>query len=284
MKKILLTGKNGFLGRNLLYSLQQKYNIYAPSREELDVRNSHAVESILKQGSFDAVIHLANPNPTKNPLHDNSASMLSDSLRIFLNFARCSDLFGKMVYFGSGAELDKSRDLHMVNESLFGTSIPNDTYGFGKFVMQEVAQNYSNIYNLRLFACYGPTDHESKFITHAIHCCQNNKAVTIRQNCMFDYLYVMDVLPYLTFILDMNPKYNTYNCCSGSQYSLKEIGEEVCRQMENQLPIMIFEDGWNKEYTASNQRFLNEVNGVFSPLPLKDGIARQIEWLRSHQL
>ena len=42
-KRILFTGGTGFIGRNLLPDLRGKYQVEAPRRQELDLKDSEAV-------------------------------------------------------------------------------------------------------------------------------------------------------------------------------------------------------------------------------------------------
>ena len=58
MKKILLTGSGGFIGKNILESyLSKQYVICAPRSKELDLLDTEAVDSYFKDKNFDAVIH-----------------------------------------------------------------------------------------------------------------------------------------------------------------------------------------------------------------------------------
>lgn len=272
------------MGRNILSNLQELYLVDAPGRSELDLRSTKDVLSYMRGKSYDAIIHMANPNPTKNKEHDKQSDMLQDSLQVFLNLSQCAEYCEKLVYLGSGAEFDKRLDMISITEESFGRSIPTDVYGFGKYVMQEIARSRPNIYNLRLFACYGPTDHESKFITHAIHCCQENRPVTIRQNCWFDYIHVYDLPKFLCFMVDNDLEYHDYNCCSGERHTLEQIAGMVCEQMGSKQEIQILQEGWNKEYTASNARFLKEYGKDLDLIFLEKGIEIQIDWQRGHDL
>lgn len=58
--QILLTGGHGFLGRHLQVALAHVgYQVWAPTRQQLDFRDRLAVQSYFKAHSFDACIHAA---------------------------------------------------------------------------------------------------------------------------------------------------------------------------------------------------------------------------------
>lgn len=277
MKKVLLTGASGFVGKNILPLLREKYEVHSPSRQDLELRNSEEVYNYLKTGKFDVVLHSANPNPVKNAKADHPNKMFEDSLRIFMNFQNVASLYEKLIYLGSGAEYDKRYEIASVSEDKLGQHLPEDDYGLAKYIMNSLATNSENIYNLRIFACYGPYDHESKFITHAINCCLKNEPVTIRQDCWFDYMHVFDVAKVAEWFIDSEPMYHDYNCCSGKKVLLSEIAAEVCWQMGSVKGIRLLNKGLNREYTADNSRLLNEMQEM-EFISLKKGIASQIEW------
>lgn len=281
MKKILFTGGTGFIGKNVLPFLKNKYEIVAPARQDLELRDTEAVYQYIRKGQFDVILHSANPNPVKNSMADEQAKMFEDSMRVFMNLYRLRDDYGKLVYLGSGAELDKGKDLCRVKEEEIGQTLPADMYGFSKYLMNELAKQADNVYNMRLFACYGPYDHESKFITHVIRCCIKIQEVTIRQNCYFDYMHVYDFAKIIDWFIDNTPKYKDYNICSGSRYSLLEIAQKVCYQMGNDKPVRLLSGGLNREYTADNSRLLNEMKNM-KFISIDEGIAMQIKWEKEH--
>lgn len=278
MKKILLTGGSGFVGKNVISILAKNYQVVAPSRKELDLRNTKAVSTYVKDGGFDIIIHSANPNPVKSSEYDRDSKMFEDSMRIFMNFYNMQDWCEKILYLGSGAEYDKSQNIINIKETEVGRSIPEDVYGCSKYIMNELARKSKNIFNLRLFACYGPYDHNTKFITHVIRCCLAKKSITMRQNCYFDYLHVYDVARVMIYTIEHDMKYHDYNIASGECISLMDIAEEVKRQLSCEEKIIIENDGWNNEYTACIERLEDECHLKKGFLTLEEGIAMQIKY------
>ena len=114
--RILLTGGTGFIGRNILPILQKSAEVDAPSRGELDTVSEESVRSYFAGRTYDVVIHAANSNPFRNPGCDSRENMLDASLRGFMNLLGQKGRYGRMLYFGSGAEYDKRFDIVMAKE------------------------------------------------------------------------------------------------------------------------------------------------------------------------
>ena len=138
--KILITGTNGFIGRNLKEYFQERYNdIHCPKRGELDLVNSQAVYDYLTKNAFDVVMHCAV-----------TLTSVEQNLKMYFNIERCSGSFGKMLCIGSGAEYDMNNYIPKMKEEYFGKHIPSDIYGFSKYVIaKDIESKYRNIYNLR---------------------------------------------------------------------------------------------------------------------------------------
>ena len=181
-KRVLLTGGSGFIGRNISPYLKEICELYAPRRTELNLLDENAVREYILNNKIEIVIHSANPNPVKNNL-DKQETMFEDSIRVFMNLFRAQDCYERMYTLGSGAEYDKSKEIQLISEEDEERSIPYDSYGLAKFTINQLIKSSDKQCNLKIFACYGPTDHSSKFITHCINCCLENKDITIRQNC-----------------------------------------------------------------------------------------------------
>ena len=70
MKNVLLTGGTGFIGRNIKPILEEKVNLFAPTRNELNLKSECDVREYIKRNKINVIIHSANPNPVKNSLDE----------------------------------------------------------------------------------------------------------------------------------------------------------------------------------------------------------------------
>lgn len=276
--KVLVTGGSGFVGRNIVPILERTNNLLVPTRAELDLLDADAVKDYIEQNDVSLVLHLANPNPVKNPQADGQLNMFDASLRSFMNIFRLRGECSRILYLGSGAEYDKRREIQMISEEKILQSAPIDSYGEAKFIMNSLAQGTDNVVNLRLFACYGPYDHDSKFITHCIRSVLLERDITIRQDCRFDYLHVFDLGKTIDYFLHNDPQERDYNIASGQPVLLSEIAQMVLDLMGSDLQIHVLNPGLNREYTASVDRLQSETGLPERFMPLEEGIRSQIEF------
>lgn len=282
MKNILLLGSNGFIGRNLkeylsLYS--EEYTVSTPSRSELNLINEQEVFCFLKNNYFDVVIHAAVFNPLR--IHENKVyDELDADLRMFFNFEKHSSMFGKMLYFGSGAEFDKSMPVNKVSEDTSKHFIPHNDYGLAKYIIGRHIENSNNIYNLRIFGLFGKYENwKTTFISGA--CCKALKGlpITIRQNVWFDYLYIDDFCKIVKYFIDAEPHAHTYNVTTGIKRDLVTIANDVIKLCKADVPIYICKDGLANEYTSDNTRLLTELGG-FEFTAWEQCISKLIEYYK----
>lgn len=280
MKRILLTGGNGFIGRNIREKLDKEYTIFSPSSQELDLLERQEVTRYLQENKISDVIHSAVYTPKrrqKNPDADFSANM-----RMFFHLAEHAFDLDKIIYFGSGAEFDKSFPISQATEQNFGRSIPllND-YGLSKYIMNLYTRQSSNIYNLRLFGIYGPyEDWKTCFISNL--CCKAiyGSPLTIRQECIFDFLYIDDLMQPIQNLLESTPKYRDYNLCSGESVRLTKIAQLVRYISGKNLEIQILKSGEDLEYTGCPERFRQEYGLRLTSL--EQGIKKLYRFYESH--
>ena len=101
--KILITGGNGYVARSLYSDLCKRYDVTTITRQDFDLANSQDTSNWLADKYFDVVIHTATAGGSR--LKPDDESTLSDNLKMFYNLADNDRSFGRLISFGSGAEL-----------------------------------------------------------------------------------------------------------------------------------------------------------------------------------
>lgn len=282
--KILITGGSGFVGRNVKeYLLLKGHDVYAPTSGELNCIDEEKVKDCLKRNHYDVVLNFAVYGAGIDPTKDASRA-LEYSLRIFLNFYRYSDLYGRMIYTGSGAEYDKRFPIESVTEDDLGKHlIPTDQYGLMKYTANQMIEKSRNIYNLRLFGIFGKYEYwKTKYISNL--CCKSLKGLplSLRKNCYFDYLWIDDFCRLLEMFLHLqSPKYHVYNAVSGIRVSLHELALLVNEVADEPRDIIVCSEGWANEYTANNDRIRVELP-EWELTDMRVAVKELYNWYKEH--
>lgn len=280
MMKILLTGSGGFVGKNLKKHLQEQgYQITSPRSADYDFTDKTVVQNLVSQVNPDVYIlsgFYGIDNPPQVP-----PDTIEKNLAIFNNFVQAAG--GKQIItFGSGAEFDKSRHIVKAKEADLGKVIPQDTYGQAKYLISKEIEKYPNVYNFRLFGVYGPHEGEQRFITYAIKQNLKHEDINMRQNVVFDYLYVQDLCQIIEAFIKNPPKSRFINMSAGESISLIEICKIVNEISPFKSPVNILKEGLNNEYTADNT-VLRAALPDFKFTSYKDGIKKFYDFLSSQK-
>ena len=129
--KILITGANGFIGRNLATSLESEHEVTKLTHQMVDLADREAVNEFFKGKSFDVVLHCAMVGGRR--YITDGPEVLYKNLAMFYNLLAHQDRFGKLINFGSGAELDRHNNIN--KDSYFKDAYPLDHYGMAKNII-----------------------------------------------------------------------------------------------------------------------------------------------------
>lgn len=266
MVKCLVTGGSGFIGRNLAELFASRYAVSAPSSPQLDLLDAGSVRDYLSTNHFDVIVHAATTRSNRRLA--SPPDLLDRNCRMFFNLVRNHGSFGKMIYFGSGAEYSRAGLPARVQEKYFDTCVPADPYGFSKYICAKYIESSERVVNLRLFGVFGKyEDYTVRFISNA--CCRALKGlpIVIRQDVAFDYLYVNDLAGITAWFIEHEPHYKSFNACAGRGVALTTLADIVAEVSGCHPEVIVRTSGMAPEYTADNSLLLNEIGGYkFSDL------------------
>lgn len=275
IETLLITGAgpNGITGRIIKEYFINKCNILSPGSCELDLTNSDSVTAYFETHQIDYVIHCATFRPISTLMPHLVDEELESNLRMYYALASQSHRYKKMIYFGSGAEYDKTLSIVDIAEESFGRSIPKNKYGFGKYLMNLHCRKSGNIYNFRLFGTINPYERYSKNIVSNL-CVKSilKLPISLKQNCRFSFVDIYDVLPLLEYSLKYELNYHDYNVVSQTTYLLSDIATYILELSDICTNIKFEKDGLNLEYTGNGKRLENEFNIHYTPI--KESISK----------
>jgi len=227
--KILITGKNGYVGKSIHSYLYTKYDITTVGRQDFDLTNWGETNKWFEEKQFDVVIHTAVVGGSR--LKEEDSSIMDQNLKMYYNLLHQQDKYTKFIYFGSGAE-----------DSL------NTPYGLSKFIINQSFKDKPNFYNLRIYGVFDENEWETRFIKTCIKKYISNKPMEIYQNKYMDFFYMKDLVSLVElYILNDNlPK--EIDCTYCKSKTLYHITEIINHLNGHQVKIKINNSGIGTEY------------------------------------
>ena len=272
-KKILLTGGNGFIGKNIQESfLNTKYEIIDPRSFELNLIDTESVDNFFKDKTFDIVLHCA-----MKPGHRNAKDLTNlfySNVRMFENLAKHNGKYKKFINLGSGAIYDTSKNISGAKEEDIFANTPKDDHGFCKYVIAKRIESLDNFTDLNIFGIFGKyEDWQIRFISNAVCKTLFDLPITLRQNRRFSYLYIDDLMPILDFFIENDVKYKSYNIVPDKPVDLLKIAETVKKISGKNIEIKVTTNGYGLDYTGCNNRLLKEFNTA-EFTPIKESVSK----------
>jgi GDP-L-fucose synthase len=254
MKKILLTGGSGLVGRNIQeHSSADKWEILAPSRKELDLTDLSSVSQWVKNHQPDIIIHAAGlvggikaniQDPVK--FLDVNVSMGRNIIMV----ARDCNVT-KLINLGSSCMYPKSIHSPLTEEKLMAGKLEptNEGYALAKLfttkLCQYISTENSNMQFKTMIPCniYGKHDnfnletaHLLPAIIQKIHTAKVNNLNTVSVwgdgSVRREFLYAEDLADaILLAVEDLHKIPNIMNIGFGLDYSVNEYYKTVAEVM-----------------------------------------------------
>ncbi len=242
MKKILITGSKGFLGKSLVNSLpKEKYQVIALPRELLDISNNHQVNEWFSKNKVDFIIHTAVKGGRRG--QPDNLDQFVTNINMHNNLCNISDKVEGIFVFGSGAEFDRRTDISKAKEESIYSQTPQDFYGLAKsLITKDVIEERENFFSFRLFGCFGTLEAESRLIKSLIRGIREQSVTKIDGDKEMDFFYVEDVSRAIQFYIDtINRKElpRDINLVYEKKYTLGEISDLVESELSKNKNLVI---------------------------------------------
>ena len=254
---ILITGTNGFIGKNLKnYFKNSKHIIFSPNEKTLDLRLGEKVRRYLDNSKIDVIIHSATVLQKNKKYID---TVCEDNLKMFFNLYEYKDKNCILINLGSGSEFNRKNWTPLMKNKYIGKNIPSDGHSLSKYISARFIEksNDKTLYHLRIFGIFGKhEDYLYKFISNTIVKQLLSIPIILNQNAIYHYLYIEDFCKIIKEIIKVKPRDRVINVTPKYKIELVSIVNIIQKFIPNNNSIKIIKKGYGKEYTGNNKELL----------------------------
>jgi nucleoside-diphosphate-sugar epimerase len=293
MRRVLLTGASGFLGRQVIGPLLRLgFEVHATSRVPLlapdihqynvDLFDQNAVSVLLEDVRPTHLVHLAwytkAPEYWQSPIN---TDWVTHSVHLLESFVHAGG--ERFVGAGTCAEYDWGSPVLLENVT---PEHPATPYGQAKLSLfhwgEEIAQSAGISFAwARLFFLFGPYEREGRFVPSIVDSLlRGQRAHCHNGDLERDFLYVEDAGSAMATLTDSDAR-GAVNIASGMGYRLEHIARRIGEAME--LHEMVEIDSTSTDLiqpaciVANVGRLANEI-GWRPGFDLSTAIERTISW------
>ena len=268
--RVLITGAEGFIARNIIQELKHKVEFIKVSRKShYKITNLLSFENLK---NIDIAIHCAAktfiPDSFTNPYK-------------FYHFNINSSL--KVAEF---CRLKKIKTLIFINAYPYGIPKylpidekhplePHSPYNSSKIISEKLLIDYlndtTNVISLRVFNVYGQYQNKNFLIPKVIKQIKNNEEIKLNDlRPKRDFLYIKDLVLLIENILISNSTSGVFNVGFGKSYSIEEIVKIISKLIQKDCKIQ-----------SLNKYRNNEILDLYSNI---EKVYKHFNWSPSYSL
>lgn len=296
MKKILITGASGFIGRGILEKLIEKnvYIIYAVTTDKarllqyedklnivtINLLYEEEIKRLIKKVKPDILLHLAWKLEGNDGFQNSSDNIIWLKASLSLVEEAVKNKVNRIIFAGSSSEYNYSQVPLKESDNMTCLNL----YGKCKKAVTDICNDYCKAYGVqfvtaRFFSVYGRYDNRvSRAIPEAIKRFNLNKPFNCKSPYnKWDYIYIDDAANSVIKLIESDYT-GIVNIASGKVVTMKEIFSLIAKLMQKEELLSIDES--NKEslcLIADNSILTNEIN-YKCKVDFYEGISRTIEW------
>jgi len=304
MSKILITGANGFIGKQVVSTLlSHKHDVHALCHNSkssivkenhdnlhtynVDLLNASEIKHFFEEhkNEFPNLIHLAWYVGPKCHVANINLDWVTSSLTLLEEF----HLHGGETFLGAGTCSEYEYKYGYLSEYLTPTD-PGTLYGNGKNALYRLAKIYCKQNGLRflwprIFNLYGPNEKSVRLVPYVINCCLKNEDIKVSDCLKFqDYLHVSDTAKGIVSLFESNLE-DACNICSGKPVQLRTIVETIAglTNFKGNILFGSIPAAFGDDVVVGNNEKL-KTTGWSQDYDLTTGLKQTINWWIEHNV
>jgi len=291
MKKILITGSNGFLGRHLTKKLKDlKYEVYEVNSKDANYLNVDILNRKFSDINFDYIFHLAVKTAAGGycQKHQGEQFILNQMMNTNILSFWYTHKNAKFITFGSSCgyadDVEKIEENYMIGLPETGYEV----YGMIKRMLLTGLRGLYAEYGMKYVYLIPSTIYGTNYNLNDKHFIFD----LIRKICDAKYLGIEPVvlwgdgeqrreLIYIDDCVDiiinsLNKNNDVINLSTGNDYSIKDYAKTICNIVNYDFDKIEFDT--TQFVGAQSKRIKNTKNKDFKFTNIKDGLSKTIEY------
>lgn len=234
MKSVLITGGNGYVATALYEGLKYNHSAIKIGRKEADLTHAGSIKRFFEHRYFDVVIHCAAVGGSR--LKRDLWKVCDDNLTMYYNLLQHRDYYGKMIHFGSGAELyDKDKP-----------------YGFSKSVIRNSILNTKGFHNIRIFSVFDHNELDTRFIKANVKRYLNGEPMVVHADKAMDMFYMEDLVKLVDHYVSNDELPKEIDCTYDRTMTLTQIAEAINKLSDRKSEITVKSEERQTDYKGKH--------------------------------
>lgn len=307
MKKMVITGVNGFIGRSAKEYFEKEYEIIGIDLAEHYcgiedsgcigeftyyqcnmTQNPAELANIFTGMQPDVVLHCAGSAnvgaSVVNPMADLDGNL--HSLYQLLLALKSFEKKPKLIFFSSAAVYGNPRQLPIKETDELA---PISPYGVHKLMCEELCHYYNRVHgyktrSVRIFSAYG-SGLRKQLLWDIYQKYQNTRTINLfgTGNETRDFIHVSDIMRAIDVILNYEGPEEVFNVANGEEVAIKDLAHIYAKKLGEAEDIVSF-NGEIKIGDPQNWRAdisLIQKLGYQKKMELEDGIESYVNWVKT---
>lgn len=301
MKKILITGVNGFIGHSAAVYFGNEYEVYGMDisteyrgeGEKINYYQCNMSQSpaelsmIVTSIQPDVILHCAGSAnvgaSVVNPMADLDGNL--HSLYQLLIALKSIEKKPKMIFMSSAGVYGNPKQLPIKETD---EPAPISPYGLHKLMCEQLCHYFNEVHgykirSIRIFSAYG-SGLRKQILWDMYQKYQNQGTIPLfgTGDETRDFIHVSDILQAIECILAYDGEEEIFNVANGEEVSIKELAHTYARKLGESEDIVSF-NGETKAGDPLNWRadisLLKKI-GYTKRMELAEGVGSYVEWVK----